>query len=303
MSTCQPSRPRSPRQAFSVKARSLVITSAVLVGGLLVAPSASAATCSDYSNQAAAQRAADTRDADGDGAYCESLPCPCQRAGAGSPRPKPRPVSRPRPKPRSTGRRAQRIDAQIVEVIDGDTVRVSARGPERRLYTVRLIGIDTPETRKPGAGVECGGKQATASMLRLSFSAPEDSDGDGLLDAEGGQGRRVTLTTDPSQDTFDRYRRLLAYVETRGGEQLNVEQVAAGWAETYVYNDKPFRQVARFWTAERRARAAKRGVWGACGGDFHRPDTASAGAVQPGSVCSRRLALRTLREKRRIGRG
>ena len=44
-------------------------------------------------------------------------------------------------------------------------------------------------------------------------------------------------------------------------------------------------------------------MWGACGGDFHRPDTASAGAVQPGSVCSRRLALRTLREKRRIGRG
>ena len=38
---------------------------------------ASGATCSDYPNQAAAQRAADTRDADGDGIYCESLPCPC----------------------------------------------------------------------------------------------------------------------------------------------------------------------------------------------------------------------------------
>lgn len=36
-----------------------------------------AATCSDYPNQAAAQQAADTRDADGDGIYCESLPCPC----------------------------------------------------------------------------------------------------------------------------------------------------------------------------------------------------------------------------------
>jgi hypothetical protein len=40
-----------------------------------------AATCSQYSNQAAAQRAADTRDADGDGVYCESLPCPCARPG------------------------------------------------------------------------------------------------------------------------------------------------------------------------------------------------------------------------------
>jgi hypothetical protein len=40
-----------------------------------------AATCSQYSNQAAAQRAADTRDADGDGVYCESLPCPCAGPG------------------------------------------------------------------------------------------------------------------------------------------------------------------------------------------------------------------------------
>jgi hypothetical protein len=41
-----------------------------------------AATCSDYSNQADAQRAADTRDADGDGIYCESLPCPCLKPGS-----------------------------------------------------------------------------------------------------------------------------------------------------------------------------------------------------------------------------
>lgn len=39
-----------------------------------------AATCSDYSNQAAAQEAKDTRDADGDGVYCETLPCPCSGA-------------------------------------------------------------------------------------------------------------------------------------------------------------------------------------------------------------------------------
>ena len=43
---------------------------------LLPSP-ASAATCADYATQADAQRAADTRDPDGDGIYCESLPCPC----------------------------------------------------------------------------------------------------------------------------------------------------------------------------------------------------------------------------------
>jgi len=49
-------------------------------------------------------------------------------------------------------------------------------------------------------------------MLRLPFSAPRDTDADGLLDQAGGQGRQVRLTTDPTQDRFDRYRRLLAYV-------------------------------------------------------------------------------------------
>jgi hypothetical protein len=39
-----------------------------------------AAVCSDYPNQKAAQEAADTVDADGDGLYCESLPCPCSTA-------------------------------------------------------------------------------------------------------------------------------------------------------------------------------------------------------------------------------
>ena len=40
-----------------------------------------ASVCADYSNQAAAQRAADTIDGDGDGIYCESLPCPCSKTG------------------------------------------------------------------------------------------------------------------------------------------------------------------------------------------------------------------------------
>lgn len=48
------------------------------------APDAHAsATCSDFSNQAAAQRAKNTRDADGDGIYCESLPCPCSTSTGG----------------------------------------------------------------------------------------------------------------------------------------------------------------------------------------------------------------------------
>ena len=59
------------------------------------------ATCADYPNQAAAQRAADTRDADGDGIYCESLPCPCLKPGedGGGADPTPAPTPTPDPKP------------------------------------------------------------------------------------------------------------------------------------------------------------------------------------------------------------
>jgi micrococcal nuclease len=225
-----------------------------------------AATCSDYSNQAEAQRAADTRDADGDGIYCEDLPCPCSTgSGGGGPAPTPAPAPKP-------VKRAQTISAQITSVVDGDTIKVRAFGARRRFYVVRLIGIDTPETKRPGTPVECGGKRASSGMYELAFSAPTDEDGDGLLDSSGGSaGRHVTLRTDPSQATFDRYGRLLAYVTTRSGVNLGARQVGDGWAEVYVYGGTPFAQLTRFRAAERRARAHRRGVWGRCGGNFHRP--------------------------------
>jgi hypothetical protein len=73
--------------------RLIALASAVLAFG---APTASAKVCADYPNQAAAQRAHDTRDADGDGIYCESLPCPCLKPGRSTPAPTPVP---PAPEP------------------------------------------------------------------------------------------------------------------------------------------------------------------------------------------------------------
>jgi hypothetical protein len=61
----------------------LLVVFAVAALGLPGAASGSH-TCADYPNQAAAQRAADTIDADHDGIYCETLPCPCLRPGGGS---------------------------------------------------------------------------------------------------------------------------------------------------------------------------------------------------------------------------
>ena len=234
--------PRGVRCLRAVVASLLVLLGFVVPGVVAQAgPVAGAsATCSDYSNQADAQRAGDTRDADGDGVYCEALPCPCLRPGSvpdgGSP-------GRPR-------RRAQTILARVTSVTDGDTINVRAYRPRRRGYRVRLIGIDTPETQNR---VECGGADASGSMRTL---AP--------------RGLRVKLRTDPTQETTDRFGRLLAYVYA-GRRQLNVTQVSRGWSSTYVYRGSRFQQHARFRRAERVARRRDRGVWGACGGDFHAP--------------------------------
>ena len=69
-----------------------VIAALVLLATMGGTP-AHAATCGEYANQAEAQHARDTRDADGDGIYCESLPCPCAKPGGvgsgGDPRPDP----------------------------------------------------------------------------------------------------------------------------------------------------------------------------------------------------------------------
>jgi endonuclease YncB( thermonuclease family) len=209
--------------------------------------------CADFANQRDAQdyflsiggpsSDPDRLDGDGDGKACDSLPCPCGASASPAPQPQPQPL-----------KTAQVIQAQITSVTDGDTVEVRAFGAQQTNYRVRLIGIDTPEKY---ASPECGTAGATANMRRMA------------LDRRG-HGRRVVLTTDPTQATFDRYGRLLAYVRTTTGKQLNVAQVAAGWAKVYVYGGVPFRRVASFRAAERRARAANRGVWARCGGDFHR---------------------------------
>jgi len=143
--------------------------------------------------------------------------------------------------------------ATVVSVTDGDTLRVRAGGREVR---VRLLGIDTPETRRPGVAVECGGKNATASMKRLVFV--------------GGRGRRVTLSGDPTQNRVDRYGRRLAYVTTVRGD-VGAAQLRAGWASSYVFGGRPVRRAARYRRLAAGARAAGRGVWGSCDGDFHRP--------------------------------
>jgi endonuclease YncB( thermonuclease family) len=254
------------RAALALAALTLVIA---LPGVPAAAPEAHAADrdCANFDDQAQAQdyfldrggpdSDPDRLDADGDGVACDSLPCPCASAqeAAGSP---------PKPAPK----RAQTIRGRVIEVIDGDTLRVRPlERTKRSVYDVRLIGIDTPETKKPGTPVECGGREATANLERIA------------------QGRRVVLRTDPTHDTFDRYDRLLAYAKLRGGPEAATVQLRAGWAEVYVYGGRPFERVGAFRGVQRSAREAGRGVWEACDGDFHRRAAASSSQPARAAAC------------------
>jgi endonuclease YncB( thermonuclease family) len=235
------------------------------VGALVAVPSPAAAThtgdvdCADFATQAAAQSHLlahpgdpDGLDGDHDGVACQSLPCPCG-AATGGVVPPPPPAAVPPPAPASSAA-AVSAKARVVRVIDGDTIKVKlATG---QTVTVRLIGIDTPETVKPGTAVECGGRSATARMKQLAL--------------RNGVGRSVTLTSDPTQDAADRYGRVLAYVKG-GGADFGRTMVSSGWAKTYVY-ERDFGRVVAYRKAQSSARRARpgRGVWRACGGDFHR---------------------------------
>ena len=92
-----------------------LLLSTVLVTGLLGAggsvASAEAAVCADHPNQASAQKAKDTRDADGDGIYCESLRCPCAKPGSGSVPKKKAPVRKKPKKKKAKKKTAARTKA------------------------------------------------------------------------------------------------------------------------------------------------------------------------------------------------
>jgi len=131
--------------------------------------------------------------------------------------------------------------ARVERVVDGDTIKVLIDGREE---TVRYIGVDTPETKKPGTPVQCFGERASAENERLV------------------EGQNVRLVT--GAEPRDRYGRLLAYVRReRDDAFVNERLLRAGFARTLTIapND---RYAARFRLAESSARATRAGLWGQC---------------------------------------
>jgi micrococcal nuclease len=128
---------------------------------------------------------------------------------------------------------------QVIRVVDGDTVHVQVDGVN---VTVRVLGLDTPETVDPRKGVQCWGPEASANAKRLL------------------SGRRVTLVADPTQADKDRYGRVLRYIRL-GGRDYTLDAVSAGMGRVYTYGRKPVLEYPELEEAQRQAMAAGRGLW------------------------------------------
>jgi micrococcal nuclease len=139
----------------------------------------------------------------------------------------------------------------VTGVADGDTIYV--RLDNGRRERVRLIGIDAPER---GA---CLAAAATGLARRLA----ED--------------RRVVLRGDKTQDTRDRYGRLLAYAWTNGRD-VGYRLVDSGLARVYVYR-RPFQRLRAYRRAETTGRTRPQNVWRGC--TTPAPSKPSAPTVPP----------------------
>jgi micrococcal nuclease len=141
-------------------------------------------------------------------------------------------IVRPGPAPASA-------HAYVVRAVDGDTIEARIDGA---LEDVRYIGVDTPETVKPGTPVQCFGHRASDFDRRLV------------------EGRRVKLVF--GVERRDVYGRLLAYVYI-GHRFVNAELVRRGLARTLEIPPNT-QHSALFRRLELGAARAGRGLWSGC---------------------------------------
>ncbi len=132
---------------------------------------------------------------------------------------------------------------RVERVVDGDTIQVRIDGRSER---VRYIGVDTPESVKPGARVQCFGKAAAAENRRLV------------------EGRTVRLSYDA--EARDRYGRLLAYVyRASDGLFVNLAMARDGFAVPLTIPPN-VAHADELVAAAGDARRGNRGLWAQCGG-------------------------------------
>ena len=132
----------------------------------------------------------------------------------------------------------QKKTYKVTKVVDGDTIDIDMDGTTQR---IRFIGVNTPETVHPEKAVECFGEEASKyTKEKLT-------------------GKEVSIETDDSQDKYDKYNRMLAYVFL-DDENINLSLIKNGYAYEYTYN-VPYKYQAEFKAAQKYAEENEKGLW------------------------------------------
>lgn len=123
-------------------------------------------------------------------------------------------------------------------MVDGDTIKISPA--VNGIDTVRLIGIDAPESKDQGCAPQPLGRDAASYAAAIW------------------EGSEVELEFD--EERVDRYDRLLAYVHDSAGMTMNEEILRTGYAQVWIIspNDKYEDQLRE---AQQDARSIELGIW------------------------------------------
>lgn len=128
----------------------------------------------------------------------------------------------------------------VVAVVDGDTFKVDINGT---IETVRLVGINTPESVDPRKPVECMGKEASDRLKTLIANTS------------------VRLEKDPTQSNKDRYGRLLRFTFLPDGTDVGLLLIEEGYASESLYSKTPHKYRQQYLSAEQQAQQQQKGLW------------------------------------------
>lgn len=129
------------------------------------------------------------------------------------------------------------ITYKVIRVVDGDTIKINYNGKEE---SVRLIGIDTPESVHPDSS-----KNVYEGLIASEFTK------------ERLEVKEITLEFDVQER--DHYGRFLAYVWV-GGEMFNKVLLREGYAQVATYPPN-VKYVDEFTAIQRQARENNKGLW------------------------------------------
>lgn len=128
---------------------------------------------------------------------------------------------------------------QVLKVIDGDTVSININGEKE---TLRLIGVDTPETVHPNKPVECFGIEASNYAKDLLSN------------------KIISVEYDQSQGEVDKYGRSLVYIFLPDGRNFNKIMIEEGYAYEYTYSEV-YKYQKEFKESQTYAKENKLGLW------------------------------------------